>query len=80
MTQVVTTEFAEPGTKFAPDAFDAQVDREIPLRVGGDLMTCSLLGASVSEDGSYATLTLAVPSELFETDVRGFSVSENTER
>lgn len=76
MTQIVTTEFAEPGARFEPDVFDSQVDKELPLRVGGDLMTCTLLGYSVAEDGSFVTLTLSVPSELFETDVRGLALSE----
>lgn len=79
MTQIVTTEFAEPGTRFAPDCFDSQIGKDIPFRMGGDVLTCSLLGASVSENGDFATLTLAVPSDLFEVDTRGFSLKGDQE-
>lgn len=68
MTQLVTTEFAEEGARFAPDVFDSQVGKIIPFKVGGEQRgTCELLGVSVSEDGTFATMTFAVPDDVFGT-------------
>lgn len=76
MTHVVTNEYAEPGARFAPGAFDSQVGNEVPFKVNGETIgTCTLLGVSVSEDGSFATMTFEVP-DVFSTDVRGLAVVE----
>jgi hypothetical protein len=67
MPQLVTTEFAESGTRFTPDFFDSQVGKEVPFKIGDEQHgTCELLGVTVSEDGSFATMTFQVPDDVFD--------------
>lgn len=78
MTQLITTEFAEEGSRFAPDVFDSQIDKEVPFKIGGqEAGVCSLLGYSVSEDGSFAILTFEIPDVGLGRDLVGsFSIKE----
>lgn len=78
MTQLITTEFAEPGARFAPDAFDSQIGKEVPFKIGDqEAGVCSLLGYSVAEDGSFATLTFEIPDVGLGRDLVGsFSIKE----
>jgi hypothetical protein len=74
MSQVVTNEYAGPGERFAPDVFDSQVGNEVPFKINGETIgTCSLLGVSVAEDGSFVTMTFEIP-DVFSTDVAGLCV------
>jgi hypothetical protein len=76
MSHVVTNEYAGPGQTFAPDVFDSQVGKEVPFKINGETIgTCALLGVSVSEDGSFATMTFEIP-DVFSTDVRGLAVED----
>ncbi|MHC0429921.1 hypothetical protein ACX6XY_07010 [Streptomyces sp. O3] len=57
---------AEPGTVFAPDCFDSQTGRTVPLRVEGlpEGTEATVVAAAVAGDGTSVDLTLDVPAEL----------------
>jgi len=65
MTQRVgITQTANPGERFAHNAFDSQVGRTIPFRIEGtDAGQATVVGAEVSDDGTSVKLTLDVPAD-----------------
>jgi len=72
---------AEPNERFAPTAFDGQIGKTIPLRIGERTTPCKLVAASVADDGLSVELTietdepaaLAEPG-LFHSVGRGMSI------
>lgn len=76
--QIVMTDFAEQGSQFAPDAFDSQIGKDMPFKINGEIHgTCTLLGVSVSEDGSFATMTFEVP-DIFEPQSLAVAFAEES--
>jgi hypothetical protein len=58
---------AEAGERFAPDAFDVSVGKEVRLSVQGRPSgTCRLVAAEVASDGSSVMLTYDVPNHYGE--------------
>ena len=53
-TQIKTYQPAAPGEVFAPDAFESEIGRRIPMTVEGRAsnMVALVIGADVAEDGS----------------------------
>lgn len=76
--QIVSTEFAEQGSRFAPDVFDSQVSKEVPFKINGEVHgTCTLLGVSVAEDGSFASMIFDVP-DIFEAQPMSVALAEES--
>jgi len=74
--QIVMTQFAVEGDRFAADAFETQIDKQMPFKINGEIHgTCTLLGAFVADDGSFATLTFEVP-DIFEPQPLSVSFAE----
>jgi hypothetical protein len=60
-TKLTFRQRAEPGTRFAPDAFESQLGKEIPLLINSHQNgVAHLLAAKVSEDGTEVELTIEV--------------------
>lgn len=58
---------AGPDEVFAPDAFDSQIGKTVPVRLPGLSRRGRVVGAQVSPDGRSCTLTVEVP------DIRPFA-------
>ena len=52
---------ADPGTTFAPDAFDRAIGDLQTVRVGDQWHEVPLVAAQVAEDGTSVRLTLELP-------------------
>lgn len=64
--QIVMTDFAPEGSRFAQDALVNQIGNDMPFKINGEIHgTCTLLGVSVADDGSFMTMTFEVP-DIFE--------------
>lgn len=51
---------------FAPDVFDSQIGKTVPLAVEGrQIDNCKVVAAEVAEDGASVTLTVEVPDGPF---------------
>ena len=71
MTQRIKhTQSAGPGQVFAPDVFDSQVGKTVPMNIEGRPVEggCKIVGADVSGDGSSVQLTLEVPDGALQQD------------
>jgi hypothetical protein len=59
---------AGPHTVFGPAAFDSQIGREIPVRVGeqsaDEAQTGTIVAAKVAPDGTWVDLTVEVPDNV----------------
>lgn len=76
--QIVMTQTAEKGSRFAQDALVNQIGKEMPFKIDGELYgTCTLLGACVAEDGSFVTMTYEVP-EIFEPQPLSVAFAEES--
>jgi hypothetical protein len=57
--QLVIHQPAKPGTVFAPDAFERQVGRTVPFKVGDEVVgEARIVSVVVSDDGTDAEITL----------------------
>lgn len=80
MTQRLSyTQSSAPGERFAPDAFDGQIGKVVPMNIEGRPVEggCTVVGASVADDGRSVQLTLEVPDGVLPSQVTepgGFSV------
>ncbi len=73
--KVTTEQYAGPHTTFAPDAFDSQIGRTVPLTLDGETIdTATLTEAQVSEDGAYVEFTFDVPDRFLTSDLTGISL------
>lgn len=60
--RITVNQPAEPGTKYAPTAFDDQIGKTIPFSAPGQAATeCTIVAATVADGGGSASLTLDVP-------------------
>jgi hypothetical protein len=65
MTKLTFWQRAAPGERFAPDAFEAQLGKEIKLLVESQHAgVARLLAAKVSEDGTVVELTIEVDQNI----------------
>lgn len=65
---------APHGATFAPNAFDEQIGKEIPVRIpGGDTETGRVVAAKVADDGRSVELELDLPIELPSYGAGSFS-------
>jgi hypothetical protein len=65
MTAVTIAQQAPDHSTFAPDCFDSQIGKTIPLKIEGrQIDDCKILGAETSEDGTEVFLTLELPSSV----------------
>lgn len=63
--QVIIGRDAEPGQRFAPDAFARQLGQDVPVHLpDGSTHTGRLIAAEVVEDGSRVEFTLEVSEAL----------------
>lgn len=63
--RITVNQPAEPGTKYAPTAFDGQIGKTIPFSVPGQSAAeCTVVAAKVADNGASAALTLDVPDAL----------------
>lgn len=75
MTQIVANQYPDEGARFAPNAFDQSVGVEVPFKIDDRVIgTSVLLGYTVAEDGSYATMTFEIPDGVIKPDTRGLSI------
>lgn len=78
-TRLKSSQSAAPGEQFAPDAFDSQVGRSVPLRIEGssDTAQATVTAVEVSNDGASVTFTLDVPDGVIPPPTLGsLSLSE----
>lgn len=60
-----TVQRAGDHQQFAPDAFDTQIGKTVPLNYEGHgTYNCKIVGAEVAEDGSQVTLTVELPDDV----------------
>lgn len=73
MTQRVDINQSAPSNvRFAPDVFDSQVGRTVPLRIEGSAdAEAVVVDAKVAEDGTSVTLTLEVPDGTLPSPTPG---------
>lgn len=65
--RIKITQHAEPGTKFAPNSWDGNINKKIKVTMpGGVEGTGTVVRAEVSKDGSSVELTI-------EMDLAGFA-------
>lgn len=77
--RVAFTQPADPGTTFAPDVFESQIGRTVPMNIEGREIEegCKILAAQVSDDGTSVELTVDVPDgSLPQTGSVSFSIAE----
>lgn len=58
---------AGPNERFAPQSWDSQVDKTVPVLIGDRTVPGTLIGAKVIDDGLSVELTLEVDASLPET-------------
>jgi hypothetical protein len=66
--------------QFAPDSFDNQVGRMVPLEAEGQSIgNCKIVGAEVSSDGTEARLTLEIPDGVIPqgSSLSGLSIADD---
>jgi len=61
MIRIIYRQFAPQGRAFAPDAFAAAINREIPFVMDGETVLATVLAVQVSDSGRSAEITLKLP-------------------
>jgi len=77
MTRIAMDQPAPDGGVFAPNAFDSQVGKTVPLNVGGETTTCTITAAKVADDGLSVEVCLDVPdgvAQLIRPEPGSFSL------
>jgi hypothetical protein len=74
--QVQFNQPAGPESRFAPDAFDSQIGKTVPMNIEGQPIEggCKILAVEVADDGTSATFTAEVPDGTLPPDPTPFSV------
>jgi hypothetical protein len=74
--QVQFNQSADPGSRFAPDAFDSQIGKTVPMNIGGRPIEggCKILAVEVTDDGTSAKFIAEVPDEALPSRSAPFSV------
>lgn len=73
----ITHTMSAEGGIFAATAFDGQIGKEVPLRVGSEVHQATVVEAAVRDGGRYVDLTLDVPdglASLLGSDAAEFSI------
>ncbi|WP_030248120.1 hypothetical protein [Streptomyces sp. NRRL S-455] len=74
--QVQFSQPADPGSRFAPDVFDSQIGKTVPMNIEGQPIEggCKIIAVEVAEDGASATFTAEVPDGALPSDSMPFGV------
>lgn len=57
---------ADADTIYAPDAFDSQIGKTVPVRVLNRPMSAIIVAATVSEDGTEVEMTIDTSEDIPE--------------